>query len=122
MIIGGAWQGKLDLAKREYGLSDEDVFTCGGGEIDFSRRCIYRLEEFTLACAESGRDPLAYFQAREQEWQNAVIICRDIFCGVVPMDAAARRWRNETGCLCRYLAGKAERVSRVFCGLEQRLK
>ena len=48
LIIGGAYQGKLDFAKSAFGLSESDVFTCTGGEIDFSRRCIDRIEEFTL--------------------------------------------------------------------------
>ena len=29
---------------------------------------------------------------------------------------------EETRRLCQYLAGQADRVSRIFCGLEQRLK
>ena len=50
------------------------------------------------------------------------MICQDIFCGVVPMGAELRAWRQDTGRLCQYLAGEADRVSRIFCGLEQRLK
>ena len=52
LIIGGAYQGKLDFAKSAFGLSESDVFTCTGGEIDFSRRCIDRIEEFTLWCVQ----------------------------------------------------------------------
>ena len=80
LIIGGAYQGKLDFAKSAFGLSESDVFTCTGGEIDFSRRCVDRIEEFTLS------------------------------------------WRQMNGLLCRYLSGEAARVSRLFCGLEERLK
>ncbi len=122
LIIGGAWQGKLETAKREFGLRDEDVFTCSGAEIDFAKPCIRHLEDFTLACAERGLDSVDYFKRHEAEWSDSVLICRDIFCGVVPVDPVMRLWRNETGCLCQYLASRAERVSRVFCGLEQRLK
>ena len=57
LIIGGAYQGKLDFAKSAFGLSESDVFTCTGGEIDFSRRCIDRIEEFTLWCVQSGVIP-----------------------------------------------------------------
>ena len=32
LIIGGAYQGKLDFAKSAFGLSESDVFTCTGGE------------------------------------------------------------------------------------------
>lgn len=122
LIIGGAWQGKLDFAKETYSLAEEDVFTCQGVEIDFSRRCIDRLEEFTLACVQAEKDPVAYFEGREELWRNSILICGDISCGVVPMSAELRLWRNETGRLCQYLAKNAARVSRIFCGLEQRLK
>ncbi|MBQ1460152.1 MAG: bifunctional adenosylcobinamide kinase/adenosylcobinamide-phosphate guanylyltransferase [Oscillospiraceae bacterium] len=122
LIIGGAWQGKLDFAKETYSLAEEDVFTCQGVEIDFSRRCVDRLEEFTLACVQAEKDPVAYFEGREELWRNSILICGDISCGVVPMSAELRLWRNETGRLCQYLAKNAARVSRIFCGLEQRLK
>ena len=122
LIIGGAYQGKREWARIEYGLTDGEIFTCQAAEIDFSRRCIDRLEEFTLTCVRGGLDPVAYFEERAGEWQDSVLICQDISCGVVPMSTELRLWRNETGRLCQYLARRAERVSRIFCGLEQRLK
>ncbi|MBE6989477.1 MAG: hypothetical protein E7426_01860 [Ruminococcaceae bacterium] len=122
LIIGGAWQGKRDYAKTAYDLSEADICTCAGSEIDFSCRCIDRLEEFTLACVQEGIDPVAYFERNMSDWRDSILICQDISCGVVPMEARLRLWRNETGRLCQYLSARAERVSRVFCGLEQRLK
>ena len=118
LIIGGAYQGKLDFAKDAFGLADEAVFICGTNEIDFSKRCVYKIEEFTFR----HEDPVAYFEANRELWQDSVLICQDIFCGVVPMGAEMRVWRQKTGRLCRYLSGEAQQVSRIFCGLEQRLK
>ena len=37
LIIGGAWQGKLEFAKATFGITDADVFTCTDREIDFSK-------------------------------------------------------------------------------------
>ena len=122
LIIGGAYQGKLDWARGTFHLTDGDVFTCRDGEIDFSHRCVDRLEEFTLWCVENGIDPVSYCEQHAGEWTESILICQDVSCGVVPMSAQLRLWRNETGRLCQYLAGRAARVSRVFCGLEQRLK
>ncbi len=122
LIIGGAWQGKLNWARETFELTDCDVYACTGGEIDFSRCCIDHLEEFTLACVDEDLDPVSYFEERAGLWANSVLICDDVSCGVVPMSARLRRWRNETGRLCQYLAARADRVSRIFCGLEQRLK
>ena len=122
LIIGGAYQGKLDFAKEAFGITEEDVFVCKDSEIDFSKRCIYALEEFTLACVREGKDPASYLQEHREAWENSIFICQDFFCGVVPMEAEARAWRQITGRLAQYLSREAGRVSRIFCGLEQRLK
>ena len=122
LIIGGAYQGKLDCAKSAFHVTDEEVYTCTGTEIDFSKRCVYAIEEFTYACVKAGVEPADYFAAHWEQWQDSILICRDIFCGVVPMDANAREWRQATGRLCHYLSREAEQISRIFCGLEQRLK
>ena len=122
LIIGGAYQGKRDFAKAAFHLTDANIFTCFGEEIDFSAPCIDKIEEFTLACVKAGKDPVELFRETESLWKNAVLICQDIFCGVVPIDDTLRQWRQETGRLCQYLTREASRVSRIFCGLEQRLK
>ena len=118
LIIGGAYQGKLDYAKSTFGITDADIYTCTGAEIDFSRRCICKIEEFTC----HHPDAIGYFRAHRGQWQDSILICEDVFCGVVPMGAEQRAWRQNTARLCQYLAGEARQVSRIFCGLEQRLK
>ena len=118
LIIGGAYQGKLEFAKDTFGITDADVHTCGCEEIDFSKRCIYKIEEFTL----HHPDPVSYFKASRESWQDSVLIIQDIFCCVVPMGAENRVWRQRTGRLAQYLSREATQVSRIFCGLEQRLK
>ena len=122
LIIGGAYQGKLDFAKEAFGITDEDVFVCKDSEIDFSKRCVYALEKFTLACVREGKDPASYLQEHREAWEDSILILRDVFCGVVPMDAETRLWRQKTGRLAQYLSKEASQVSRIFCGLEQRLK
>ena len=122
LIIGGAYQGKLDYAKAAFSLAPEDIFTCTGTEIDFSKPCVNALEEFCYACIQREMDPIAYVQEHREDWQNSILICNDLSSGVVPMDPVDRRWRHAAGQLCQYLASEARQVSRIFCGLEQRLK
>lgn len=122
LIIGGAYQGKLSYAKEAFHLAPEDIFTCEGTEIDFSKPCIDHLEEFCYACVQKGLDPVTVFRERQDAWRDSILICGDLACGVVPIDPVQRQWRHTTGQLCQYLAGQADRVSRIFCGLEQRLK
>ena len=122
LIFGGAYQGKLDFALETFRLNPEQVFTCNGTEIDFSKPCIDKLEEFTYACVGEKIDPVAYFRDNADKWRDAVLICQDMSCGVVPLGAEMREWRQNTGLLCQYLSREAESVHRIFCGLEQRLK
>ena len=122
LIIGGAYAGKLDFAREIYGLTSEDVSDCREGRPDFSCKCIRHLEAFALDCVRRGEDPVVFFRENKEKWEKSVLICRDISGGVVPMNKEDRRWREATGHLCQYLSKEADRVSRIFCGLEQRLK
>ena len=101
LIIGGAYQGKLDYARETFGITDADVFVCGAGEIDFSKRCIYKIEEFTYA----HPDPISYFKAHREQWQDSVLILQDIFCGVVPMGTTPQKM----SCKTRTLSCQASR-------------
>ncbi|MBQ4322236.1 MAG: bifunctional adenosylcobinamide kinase/adenosylcobinamide-phosphate guanylyltransferase [Oscillospiraceae bacterium] len=122
LVIGGAYQGKLDYAKESFGVQEASVFRCTEDTIDFSKTCITELEQFTLACTRSGRNARAYLEENREKWENSVILCQDLFCGVVPLGAEMRAWRQETGRLLQYLSREAAEVHRVFCGLGQRLK
>lgn len=122
LILGGAYQGKRTYVKRRFSLEEEDIFTCSGSDLDFSKKCMDHLEEFTYACVRDGKDPLAYIMENQSQMQDKVIICQDIFCGVVPMERDFRLWRDATGKLCQYLASEADAVYRLYCGLEQKLK
>ena len=122
LIIGGAYQGKTQYAKNKYNLTENDICFCDSTEIDFSKKCIDNLEQFTFCCVQNNADAVEFFKQNKNLWNDKVIICRDIFCGVVPMGADNRKWRQETGRLCQYLSKKAASVTRIFCGLEQKLK
>ena len=122
-IIGGAYQGKLNCARNTFAVRDSEIFTCTEvNGIEFGAHCIYKIEEFTLWCVRNGRDATEIFRENREKWKNSVLICMDIFCGVVPLGADMRAWRDMTGRLCAYLSSEADSVTRMFCGLEQRLK
>ena len=53
---------------------------------------------------------------------ETVLICEDIFCGIVPMEDLERKWRDLAGRTLTVLASKANTVTRIFCGLPQQLK
>lgn len=54
--------------------------------------------------------------------KDKIIICTDIFCGIVPVDALMRRWRDDTGRIMIRLANESDSVIRIFLGMEQIIK
>ncbi len=122
LIIGGAYQGKLDYAKKTYGLSGGDIFDCSEDGLLEYGKCVNHLERFTLYCAKNGLEPVGVFERSEALWRDCVLICEDISAGVVPLDPVLRAWREANGRLLSWLSPRAESVTRLFCGLPQRLK
>ena len=122
LIIGGAYQGKTAYALQRFGLKEQDIFSCGSeGMPDFSAPCLSHMERFVWACLQEGKDGLQIFLS-QPEWEKKILLWDDISCGVVPMDAKERLWREATGRCLSALSARAETVTRIFCGLEQRLK
>lgn len=103
LIIGGAYQGKRDYALETLGYPP--------GRIVGHAECIIR------DLLDAGKDPLAEIPRLCDAWQDCAVLLEDICCGIVPMDAADRAWREAVGRCGAYLARRAERVVRVFCGI-----
>ncbi len=123
LIIGGAYQGKTDFAKENFGITDEDIFVCDKDtEPCFDKKCVAHLERFSFWCVEHGFEPSTYFFEHAKNIEHAIIISDDISCGVVPIDKTERAWREAHGRLLIKLSKEAEHVTRIFCGLSQRLK
>lgn len=122
LIIGGAFQGKLAYAKNKYGLAEADICDCSKSDIDCSASCIYHFERFALKCVKNGNNGIKILSGSLPSLKNAVIICDDISCGVVPVEAELRAWRELTGRMLEMISKNADIVTRMFCGIPQRIK
>lgn len=122
LVFGGAYQGKLSWAVKTFGLGQGDLKDCAEGFPTRGVSCLYHLEKVSLTCAQKGLDTVQFLEEQQEIWQDSILICRDIGCGVVPVEKEERLWREENGKMLRFLGGRADRVSRIFCGLEARLK
>lgn len=145
LIFGGAYQGKLDYAKKNFDI--KTVCDCSDGTTpDFAADAIYGIEGFVKRCAmrgyealtekrpekqakrqspESGLPPLEaadWFFERREAWQDKVLIMTDVSQGIVPTDPALRAFREMNGRLMLRLAAEASEVHRVFCGIGKRVK
>ena len=124
LIIGGRYQGKLDFARERFGLSEGDIFLCDESTEapDPDRRCLAYLERFALNRVRAGADPTEALRQNARRLGDSVLIVADISCGVVPVDPVMRAWREANGRMTGWLAGQADEVWRLFCGIPQRLK
>ena len=115
LIVGGAHQGKTLYAQKKYTLNAEDVFVCKKDcPCDFSKKCISHIENYVWYCLKNNLPLNSDFSA------GTIVIADDIFCGVVPVDAFERKWREVCGTYLQTLAKRAE-VTRIVCGIAQNL-
>lgn len=134
MIIGGAYQGKLAYAMERYpGLAWVDGKVCDLEEIDGCGG-IYNFEVYmkrwlqTESKGERFPSDVVEEKARQlseeliQRNPKVVIVCREIGCGLVPVDDFERGYREMAGRVCTRLARYADRVERMVCGIASVLK
>lgn len=137
LIIGGACQGKLAFAKKTYQAEDGwiDGRTCAPEEIEacrgiyhfheYVRRMLEGKEEFRfslhadLSGLEVQAEAFADFLCRKNP--QILIVSNELGYGVVPVEKEARLWREACGRMCTALAGRADEVVRVICGVGQKL-
>ena len=117
MIIGGAFQGKMEYAQKEYpgirwvdgaACSEEELLQCEG---------VYHFHLYIRKSMEKYEEMRLFADRIIRENPQIVIITDEIGYGLVPIDAFERRYREETGRICTRIAAFSERVDRVVCGI-----
>ena len=124
LIYAGAYQGKLDFARKNFEIKDEDICYCNSDmeSIDFGKKVIYGLEKFIYGYEKRGQSADEYIRAQLPLMNDKIIICEDISRGLVPMDKLERAWRETNGRVVNAVAAEADEVYTVFCGIESRIK
>lgn len=120
LITGGAYQSKRRFAMARFALAPEDICDCARSAPDLSKRALCHVEQYVLRCVREGRDETALLDA--PALAEKILIFDDISCGVVPLEAESRAWRERTGRLAAALAQSSDEVWRVFFGLGERIK
>lgn len=149
-IIGGREQGKTAYAmelwkkrtlerRKTEGLSTvlnisknpetyTDIARIADGRLEMDEQTVMQanlithFELFVRREMEAGRDPYAFAEHLMQENPDAIVTADAIGCGIVPMEAFERDYRETDGRVCQQIAAFAEEVHRVICGLGMRIK
>jgi adenosyl cobinamide kinase/adenosyl cobinamide phosphate guanylyltransferase len=124
LVIGGAYQGKLDYVKERFGISESDVHFCSDTDSDMphDKRVIHELDKWILALLRVEKNVREYAQQFIENHGDAVVTCNDISSGVVPTEAVLREWREAVGRSLNEMAQSSEEVVRLFCGIPTRIK
>jgi adenosyl cobinamide kinase/adenosyl cobinamide phosphate guanylyltransferase len=124
LITGGAYQGKSRYAAEKYGFAVEDIAdgeTVGFDEIS-GCRCVKNFHILVKRFLESGKNPVESTRELIENNPDVIIIINDIGGGIIPLDKSERIWREQVGITGCFLAGRAECVERVICGIGMGIK
>lgn len=122
LILGGAYQGKRAYAEMIFpGLTWAD-----GEEIPFreieNAAAIDRFHLLVKRWMLAGKSAEDLTEKILGMNRKIIILCDEIGCGLVPVDAFEREYREAAGRVCVELAEHARRVDRVVCGIGMRMK
>jgi len=120
LIIGGAYQGKLEFAKNKFNLKENDIVNLENEKYN-GQKCVYNLHCYIRNCIYSN---ISYDDTIEQiiNKDNIIIICNEIGCGIVPIDKMERLYRDVFGKICCDIAKSCNTVIRVYCGIGEIIK
>lgn len=132
LVIGGAYQGKRKLVLSWLESSDEGISNGDGPELwaegsrdafdEISRRpVIYGVDKYLARLTAGGEDPDVWLEQLIAANPQYVIM-DEIGYGIVPVEPGQRALRELTGRAGQRLAGAAEAVYRVVCGIPVRVK
>ena len=137
LVTGGSSQGKREFVRQYLGGQDTDGFVWTEGaeasweEFMDGRFCrdfqffVRRvMEGSAVPCGHERKGPVTEQLLEEllAGPKDRVLVTDETGCGIVPADAFERLYREETGRLCCRIAGEAEEVWRVCCGIGMRIK
>ena len=122
LVTGGAYQGKLGYAKELYpDVVWKDGAECGLQDIE-TCEALDRFHLFVRRWLEAGRTKEELIDTVLKKNSGILIVCDEVGCGLVPVDAFEREYREAVGRICTAFADRADRVDRVVCGIGMRIK
>lgn len=123
LIIGGAFQGKLNFAKAKYRIEGQwvDGTVCTREEL-LSCSGVSRFHEYIRRMVQEQKDVWELVRELLEQNPDIIIVTNELGYGVVPVEAFDRQYRETTGRVCTRLAEVSDEVYRVVCGLGQVIK
>ena len=124
LIVGGAYQGKLDYVLNRFELTKDNVSFCTDEDTTYplGNEIICQVDKWILSLLRADKNITSEINQFIKDNQDTIVICDDISCGVVPVDPLIRKWREEVSKFLGVLAINSDEVIRLYCGIPARLK
>lgn len=129
LITGGAYQGKTEFAKEllmeKCGMIAESKIADGmlADQAQMEEALlITNLHQWIAKILREERDPYREAEQLIRKNPDVVLVVNELGCGIVPVDAFDRNWREVTGRVCCQLAKEADAVYRVTCGIGTKIR
>ena len=126
MVTGGHGQGQSDFGEK---LAKENnasckVADCGTCSFDEPMKAGFIKDYHRLVkrLIEHGEDTAEYTRRLVETNPGAVITVDEVGCGVVPIEASAREYRETVGRMSCIIAASSEEVYRMYCGIPSKIK
>lgn len=124
LIIGGAYQGKQQFAYDQFQLNKGDFLdgrTCDYEELSGAKG-MHHIQDFIKRFLLEVENPIECLLQHWNETTDVILICNEMGCGLVPMVATDRKYRELVGRIQCELAKRADEVYRVYCGIGVKIK
>ena len=119
LIIGGAFQGKKEYVKEQFGIMEHQI--TDGAEADFDAIfrcvCMTQFHQWVKRGLQEGWNFDGLEERLLNENPQVILVSNELGYGVVPVDQFDRAYREKTGRVCCKVAQAAQEVHRVVCGL-----
>lgn len=117
MIIGGAFQGKADYAKKCF----PEITFLNGEEISenelYEAEGVLAFHAFIRKVMKEGGDVSDLAEKLMEKNPDLILVSDEIGYGVVPIDRFDRAYREAVGRVCTKLAAKSTKVTRIALGI-----
>lgn len=115
LIIGGAYQGKLEYIKNNYDLKDIDIVNGEDCSIETAEKgvCLYNYHKLIERLLFNNKNIDDYIE----NLNYSIIISNEIGNSIIPINKDERLLVEKVGRSLCSIAKKAEKVIRIHCGL-----
>ena len=126
LVTGGHGQGQNDFGEELVKKNNITGGLADCGTCDFKEPLtaafIKDYHRLVKRFIEEGEDPAEYTKKLVEANPAAVITVDEVGCGVVPIEASAREYRETVGRMSCIIAASSDEVYRMFCGIPSKIK